>query len=149
MIETRAGFVALLLATSFMYAPHASADAPPAGSVGSNASASTVADDKVVNERIQSAGRGAHLGHELCGFTSAGLTRFKASLRRSLGNPPEFDSAWDYGWVRASPVLLQFQSLRASDPQDYETRVHLICATLRRNGERVEKSPGSAPSPQH
>lgn len=149
MIETRAGFVALLLATSFVGAPHANADAPASRSAGSNASASTTADDEVVNERIQSAGRGAHLGRELCGFTSAGVTRYKASLRRSLGSPAYFDSAWDYGWGRAAPVLLQFQSLRASDPQDYETRVRIICATLRRTGERVEKSSGSAPSPQH
>lgn len=149
MIETRTGFLALLLATSFVCATHASADASASGSAGSNASVSTVADKEVVNERIQSAGRGAHLGRELCGFTSADAARYKASLRRSLGSPANFDAAWDYGWGRATPVLLQFQSLRASDPQDYESRVRLICATLRRNGERLEKSSGSAPSPQH
>lgn len=147
MIETRAGFLALMLAISLLCATHAGADASASGSTGSNAS--TLADDEVVNERIQSAGRGAHLGRELCGFTSAGVTRYKESLRRSLGSPANFDAAWDYGWGRATPVLLQFQSLRASDPQDYESRVHLICATLRRTGERVEKSSGSEPSPQH
>jgi hypothetical protein len=149
MINTRAGLMALLVATSFAHPVHASADAPAAGGATTRDGMRTVADDVVVNERIQSAGRGAHLGRELCGATAASMMRLKESLRRKLDNPADFDAAWDYGWQRANAVLLQFQSLRMSDPQDYQNRVRLICAALHRAAERVEKSSGSAPSTQH
>lgn len=128
MIGPRAVVAALLLAASFVCAAQARAN--PDGDIG---------------ERVSSAGGGAHLGRELCGFTEPGVAHYKASLRRLLGSPADFDNEWDYGWKRAERTILQFQSLRASDPEDYETRVRRICSTLRRNGERVEKSAASAP----
>lgn len=149
MINTRAGLMALMLATSFAYAGHASADTPAAASASTGTGMRTVADDEVTNERIQSAGRAAHLGRELCGATSASMMRFKESLRHKLDSPADFDAAWDYGWARANAVLLQFQSLKSTDPQDYQHRVRLICATLRRAAQRVENSAASAPSAQH
>ena len=44
-------------------------------------------DTGAVADRIQSAGRGAHLGHELCGYTSAQVADYKERLRRSLSAP--------------------------------------------------------------
>jgi hypothetical protein len=44
-------------------------------------------------------------------------------LRRSPSTPAEFDTEWDYGWKRAEPMLLQYQSLRLDDPQDYESQL--------------------------
>jgi hypothetical protein len=155
--------MALLLTASFVCAMHARADASAgasastsANAANANASASAtrkaaptrVVNDEVVNQRVQAAGRGSHLGRELCGVPSARIAHVKESLRRLLNNPPDFDSAWDYGWRRADSVLLQYQALRASDPQDYESRVRLICVTLRRHGERIEKQSGSPPSPK-
>jgi hypothetical protein len=99
-------------------------------------------DPGAVAERIQSAGRGAHLGRELCGYTSAQVEDYKGRLRRSLSSPANFDTEWDYGWKRAEPMLLQYQSLRTGDPQDYESRVRLVCATLRSLARRLPK-PGS------
>ncbi|MGF7131614.1 hypothetical protein P3T40_003096 [Paraburkholderia sp. EB58] len=96
-------------------------------------------DTGAVADRIQSAGRGAHLGHELCGYTSAQVADYKERLRRSLSAPAGFDTEWDYGWKRAEPMLLQYQSLRVSDPQDYESRVRLVCATLRSLARRLPK----------
>jgi hypothetical protein len=108
---------------------------------------SVYAEDDAVTDRIQSAGRGAHLGHELCGFTPAQIAAYKANLKHALANPPTFDNDWDYGWQRATPALLQYQSLRAGDPQDYESRVHLICATLRTIGKRGLKPPDASSAP--
>ncbi|RFU44732.1 hypothetical protein [Paraburkholderia sp. DHOC27] len=139
-MKTRAGLVALLLRAFCVGAMYGGAIAA--------SSAAGAADDQAVSERVQSAGRAAHLGIELCDFTPAGLARFKTSLRRAVGNPADFDDAWNYGWKRAAPVLLQFQSLRASDPQDYALRVRRICSTLRREGKRVEESPAAQAPPQ-
>jgi hypothetical protein len=122
MIDTRSGVAGLFLATCVVHAT------------------SACADDDAVNERIQSAGRRAHPGRELCGFTSSGIEEYRASLRRSLAASADFDSQWDYGWTRAEPVLLQYQSLHASDPKDYQSRVRLVCATLRSTANRVLKS---------
>jgi hypothetical protein len=96
-------------------------------------------DPGALADRIQSAGRGAHLGRELCGFKPATVAEYKERLRRSLSAPPEFDTQWDYGWKRAEPILLQYQSLRAGDPQDYESRVRLVCATLHGLARRLPK----------
>ncbi|WP_297356742.1 hypothetical protein [Paraburkholderia sp.] len=111
---------------------------------GGLCAASAYADDNAVTDRIQSAGRGAHLGHDLCGFTAAQIANYKANLKRSLSDPPSFDTEWDYGWQRATPTLLQYQSLKVGDPQDYESRVRLVCATLRRTGKRPLKTPDNS-----
>lgn len=144
MIATRACLITLLLIASSAYAtpPDASRSASAGAGVNSstNASARIVPVDDRTTQRVQTDGRGAHLGHELCGFSDAGIARYKAALRRSLGNPANFDYAWQYGWGRADSVLLEYQTLHSTDPQDYETRVRRICATLRRIGEKVEKS---------
>ena len=112
--------------------------------VGSLGTTGAYADDEAVADRIQSAGRGAHLGRDLCGFTAAQIATYKANLKRSLSSPPGFDTQWDYGWQRATPTLLQYQSLKVGDPQDYESRVHLVCATLHRIGKRVTKAPDNS-----
>jgi hypothetical protein len=111
--------------------------------VASLCAASVHADEGEIADRIQSAGRGAHLGRDLCGFTAAQVATYKANLKRALSDPPSFDTEWDYGWQRATPTLLQFQSLKVGDPQDYESRVHLVCATLRKVTRRVAKAPDS------
>jgi hypothetical protein len=97
-------------------------------------------DAGALADRIQSAGRGAHLGRDLCGYTATQVAQYKVRLRRSLSSPAEFDTEWDYGWKRAEPMLLQYQSLRVGDPQDYESRVRLVCATLHSLARRVPKS---------
>ena len=112
--------------------------------VGGLCAASAYADDDAVAERVQSAGREAHLGRDLCGFTAVQITTYKANLKRSLSDPPGFDSEWDYGWQRATSTLLQYQSLKAGDPQDYESRVRLVCATLHKIGKPVAKSPDNS-----
>jgi hypothetical protein len=163
MIDIRAAFVTLVLMTSFVSATRASAEGgvhqsadqgtdqsatnAAAGS-GMNAAARILRVEDSTSQRVQADGRGAHLGHEMCGFTSAGIARYKAALKRSLGNPANFDSAWDYGWSRADSALLQYQTLRTTDPQDYELRVRRMCATLRRIGERVENPPAKPASAQ-
>jgi hypothetical protein len=75
---------------------------------------------------------------------AAQIATYKANLKRSLSSPPSFDTQWDYGWQRATPTLLQYQSLKVGDPQDYESRVHLVCATLHRIGKRVTKAPDNS-----
>lgn len=104
-------------------------------------------DTGALADRIQSAGRGAHLGRNLCGYTAGQVGEYKERLRRSLSSPAGFDSEWDYGWKRAEPMLLQYQSLQATDPQDYESRVHLVCATLRSIARRLPKPTNEAAPP--
>jgi hypothetical protein len=142
MIYIRAAFVTLVLMTSFVCATQASADG------AMNTEAKVLRVDDSTSQRVQADGRGAHLGRELCGFTSAGIARYKAALKRSLGNPANFDSAWDYGWSRADSALLEYQTLRTSDPQDYELRVRRMCATLRQIGKLVENPPAKPASAQ-
>ncbi|SDI85084.1 hypothetical protein [Paraburkholderia phenazinium] len=101
---------------------------------------SVYADDDAMSDQVQSAGRGAHLGRDLCGYTPEQIAHYKADLKRSLASPANFDTDWDYGWQRAQPILLQYQSLKAGDPQDYESRVRLVCATMRNLVKRAEKS---------
>ena len=129
MTTTSRGIAALCLATSCMCTANAEVDAG------------------AVAERIQSAGRGAHLGHELCGYTSAQVAQYKERLRRSLSGPAGFDTEWDYGWKRAEPMLLQYQSLRTGDPQDYEARVRRVCATLRGLAKRLPTPASQAVPP--
>jgi hypothetical protein len=167
MIDIRTPFVTLILMTSFVCATQASADSGVVQSADQKANQS--ADQSTTNatagsgvnpearilqvedsttQRVQADGRGAHLGREMCGFKSAGIARYKAALKRSLGNPANFDSAWEYGWSRADSTLLEYQTLRTSDPQDYELRVRRMCATLRRIGELVENPPAKPASAQ-
>jgi hypothetical protein len=105
--------------------------------------------DEALAERIEAAGRGAHLGRALCGVTAAKVADYKERLRHSLAEPPEFDTRWDYGWKRAEPILLQYRSLREGDPQDYTSRVRLVCATLHSMAKRLPERPTrDAPPPQ-
>jgi hypothetical protein len=101
--------------------------------------ANAYGDTGAIADRIQSAGRGAHLGRDQCGYAPAQVAEYKERLRRSLSAPAGFDTEWDYGWKRAEPMLLQYQSLRVGDPQDYESRVRLVCATLRSLARRLPK----------
>jgi hypothetical protein len=160
MIDIRAAFVTLILMTTFVCATQASADGRviqnadqsatnAAAFSGVNTETKVLRIDDSTTQRVQADGRGAHLGREMCGFKSAGIARYKAALKRSLGNPANFDSAWEYGWSRADSTLLEYQTLRTSDPQDYELRVRRMCATLRRIGELVENPPAKpASAPQ-
>lgn len=109
--------------------------------VGGLYAASAYADDNAVADRIQSAGRGAHLGHDPCGFTAAEISTYKANLKHALSDLPSFDAEWDYGWQRATPTLLQYQSLKVGDPQDYQSRVRRLCAMQRRTAKQVPKAP--------
>jgi hypothetical protein len=159
MIDLRAAFVTLILMTSFVCATQASADGGvvqnadqgatnAAAFSGVNTETKVLRIDDSTTQRVQADGRGAHLGREMCGFKSAGIARYKAALKRSLGNPANFDFAWEYGWSRADSTLLEYQTLRTSDPQDYELRVRRMCATLRRIGELVENPPAKPASAQ-
>jgi hypothetical protein len=112
--------------------------------MGSTWAAGAYANDDASTERVQSAGRAAHLGHDLCGYTSEQVARYKGNLKRSLANPASFDTDWDYGWQQAQSVLLQYQSLKAGDPQDYESRIRLVCARLRNEGKRLQKPAGNS-----
>ncbi|MEW6339122.1 MAG: hypothetical protein AB1704_00340 [Pseudomonadota bacterium] len=115
--------------------------------IGCACAASAYADDDALTERIQSDARAAHLGHDLCGYTPEQVARYKANLKRSLANPANFDADWDYGWKQAQSVLLQYQSLKAGDPQDYESRVRLVCARLRNAGKRLQTPAGKSGAP--
>lgn len=94
------------------------------------------------NETVITAARGAHFGSELCGFTAEHIAQYKAKLKASLPEATDFDLHWDYGWAQEERELLQYQSLRVGDPQDYASRVEASCNRLR---YRVQQTQGAAP----
>jgi hypothetical protein len=122
MTTTGRGIVALCLATCYVCTANAYEDAG------------------AVADRIQSAGRGAHLGRDLCGYTAVQVAEYKERLRRSLSAPAEFDTEWAYGWKRAEPMLLQYQSCGSATRR---TTNRAFASSAR----RCAASPGGCPSP--
>jgi hypothetical protein len=101
------------------------------------------ASDNVANETVHTAARGAHFGRALCGFTAAHIAQYKAKLKASLSDATDFDFHWDYGWTQEERELLQYQSLRVGDPQEYASRVESSCNRLR---YRIKQAQGAAPA---
>ncbi|TAL99079.1 MAG: hypothetical protein EPN73_00565 [Paraburkholderia sp.] len=100
------------------------------------------------DEAVQAAGSGAHFGSALCGFTSGQVADYKAKLRASMPDAKDFDYHWNYGWIQQERTLLQYQSLRAGDPQAYAARVKGDCNRLRfriRNTRPVAPAPAPGP----
>lgn len=99
--------------------------------IASTCSAGAWGQAHSTDEAIQAAGRGAHLGSALCGFTADQVAGYKARLRASMPDAKDFDYHWNYGWTQQERTLLQYQSLRAGDPQAYAARVRSDCNRLR------------------
>jgi hypothetical protein len=83
------------------------------------------------DEAIQSAGRAAHFGSAVCGFTADQVAHYKAKLRASTPEANDFDYQWNYGWTQQERSLLQYQTLRTTNPQAYAERAKGDCNRLR------------------
>ena len=83
------------------------------------------------DEAVQSAGRAAHFGSVVCGFTADQVAHYKAKLRASTPEAKDFDYQWNYGWTQQERSLLDYQTLRTSNPQAYAERAKGDCNRLR------------------
>lgn len=111
--------------------------------IASACSAGAWGQVRSTDEAIQAAGRGAHLGSALCGFTADQVAGYKAKLRASMPDAKDFDYHWNYGWTQQERTLLQYQSLRAGDPQAYAAHVKSDCNRLR---FRIKNTRPAAPA---
>lgn len=97
------------------------------------------------DDTVELNARGARFGLELCGFTQNEVKNLRTATKTLSRDVTDFDFHWNHGWNHEGRVLLQYQSLQASDRQEYAARVKSNCRRVR---ERVEAVLKSAAKPQ-
>lgn len=84
----------------------------------------------------------AHFAQEFCGTSSARIAKFKQKLKSSYPNIKDFEEHWQFGWHREDDRMINFRSMRETNPTEYAERVKRDCARIKwqaENSVRVRK----------
>lgn len=80
--------------------------------------------------KVEAAGERAHFAEALCQAPPERVAAYKARLRKRLSDVNDFDQHWQRGWTHADRQIVDMNSLRVSNPEEFASRLKPNCERL-------------------